>query len=188
METISFPMEIEGKFRVADVEALRRRLVAMAALELSTEQHTDTYLKHPSRDFRITDEALRMRCIDGTYWVTYKGPRREGHLKMRPEIELPLQPGTEREWFRIWQSLGFEQVASVAKSRQSFRVEANGRPVTVTLDMVEGIGSFTEIERIVQSEAELDAARDDIDQVALRLGLDCVEKRSYLSMVLERIR
>lgn len=188
MEASSFPMEIEGKFRVANVEALRLRLAEIEAVELTTEQHTDTYLKHPIRDFRITDEALRMRCVDGLYWVTYKGPRREGHLKMRPEIELPLQPGTENEWFRIWQSLGFEQIASVAKSRQSYRVVANGQPVTVTIDMVEGIGCFTEIERIVQSEAELEAARADIDQVALRLGLDCVEKRSYLSMVLERFR
>jgi adenylate cyclase, class 2 len=188
METNSFPMEIEGKFRVANAEVLRQRLAEIAALELTTEQHTDTYLKHPIRDFRITDEALRMRCVDGMYWVTYKGPRREGHLKVRPEIELPLQPGTESEWFRIWQSLGFEQVTSVSKSRQSYRVEANGRPVTVTIDSVDGIGCFSEIERVVQSEAELETARADIDQVALRLGLDCVEKRSYLSMVLERIR
>jgi predicted adenylyl cyclase CyaB len=60
--------------------------------------------------------------------------------------------------------------------------------VAVTIDRVDGIGTFAEVERVVDNEQELVAARRDIEAIATRLGLDTVEKQSYLSMFLERNR
>ncbi|MFN7625734.1 MAG: class IV adenylate cyclase [Pirellula sp.] len=184
----SFPMEIEGKYRVADEEHLRGRLREAHAEVLGAESHCDTYLRHPSRDFRVTDEALRLRNLNGNLFVTYKGPRLEGALKMRPELEVPLAQETFEPWLRIWKSLGFEVVATVKKTRESFRVAAIHSAVTVTIDRVAGIGTFAEVERVVDNEQELVAARQDIEAIATRLGLDTVEKQSYLSMFLEQNR
>lgn len=184
----SFPMEIEGKYRVGDEERLRSRLREAHAVSQGFESHCDTYLRHPSRDFRVTDEALRLRNLNGNVFITYKGPRLEGALKMRPELEVPLAQETFEPWLRIWKSLGFEVVATVKKTRESFRVIALHSPVTVTIDRVEGIGTFAEVERVVDSEKELVAARQDIEAVATRLGLNTVEKQSYLSMYLEQNR
>ena len=184
----SFPMEIEGKFRVADVERLRSRLRKADALALGVESHCDTYLRHPARDFRVTDEALRLRNLNGKLWITYKGPRLEGALKMRPELEVPLAEETFEPWLRIWKSLGFEVVGTVTKTRESFRVAALHSAVNVTIDRVEGIGTFAEVERVVDNEQQIVAARHDIEAIATRLGLDTVEKQSYLSMFLEQNR
>jgi predicted adenylyl cyclase CyaB len=107
---------------------------------------------------------------------------------MRPEIEVSLALQTEQEWLRIWQSLGFETVATVEKTRRPFRIQAGHGSVVVTLDQVAGIGAFAEIERVVNIPSELEPAQLDIQQTALRLGLEFVEKRSYLSMVLEQLR
>lgn len=188
MAELSFPMEIEGKFRVMDEAELLRRLEQVDAKLLASEEHLDVYLRHPCRDFRVTDEALRVRRLNGRYWMTYKGPRLEGELKMRPEWEVPLKEQTEEEWMRIWEALGFETVARVSKTRQPYQVMAAHGTVVATIDRVDGIGVFAEIERVVTGPEEIEHARDDIEQIARRLGLDRLEKRSYLAMVLEQQR
>ncbi len=66
--------EVEQKFRLSELESLRRRLLEMGAIAKETEDQVDTYLRHPCRDFRATDEALRIRRIQGNALVTYKGP------------------------------------------------------------------------------------------------------------------
>lgn len=181
----NYPMEVEGKYRVQDANRLEALLAECGAEFDREEVHCDTYLRHPCRDFRVTDEALRVRKVNGEPWLTYKGPRCEGSLKVRPEIELPLSSEHLEPWMEIWRSLGFERVHEVSKRRRVFRWSQAGRSLTVTVDHVDRLGTFAEIERIVHSEDEMAAARSDIETLSLRLGLDQVEKRSYLSMVLE---
>lgn len=185
---IEFPMEIEGKYRVSDVDRLMLELDRLGAVFQREESQSDTYLQHPCRDFRITDEALRIRVIDGVPFVTYKGPRREGTLKMRPEIEIPLGDTNMDAWHRIWQSLGFEPVATVTKTRRVYRMVLDGRELWITIDRVERVGCFAEIERVVQAEQDLEIAKADIEGIALQLGLTHMENRSYLSMHLELTR
>ncbi|MFN4904945.1 MAG: class IV adenylate cyclase [Planctomycetota bacterium] len=183
-----YPIEIEGKYRVDDPIDLLARLDRLRAEELESESHEDHYLRHPARDFKITDEALRMRRVNDQWLVTYKGPRREGPLKTRPEIELPLAPGTQEEWMRIWASLSFEPVGVVRKSRRVFSLAKIHPGMTVTLDEVHKIGIFAEVECVVHSDQELAAAEPAIASAAGNLGLSFIEKRSYLSMVLEQQR
>ena len=183
-----YPMEVEGKYRVEDIDDFTKRLRGTHAIEKGVEHHEDHYLRHPARDFRVTDEALRMRRVNDTWCITYKGPRREGPLKSRPEIELPLAANTYSEWMRIWNLLGFEPVAVVEKTRRVFSLIAFHPGLHVTLDHVEGIGDFAEIECVVHSPDELLAAERAIQAVANDLGLSFIEKRSYLSMVLEQRR
>ena len=60
--------------------------------------------------------------------------------------------------------------------------------MTVTLDEVSDIGTFAEVECMVHSDQELAAAEQAIESAAGNLGLSYIEKRSYLSMVLEQQR
>ncbi len=177
--------EIEQKYRVDHRDRLLEGLERVGGRFLRTEQHQDTYLRHPSRDFRTTDEALRLRSIDGTPFVTYKGPRLPGPMKMRPEVELPLVAGTEQSWLAIWNSLGFQVAAIVAKSREVYLLEGLGSPVTVTIDSVESLGLFCEIEVLVDRLELRDEAQNRIFGLAEQLGLEKVERRSYLGMLLE---
>src|SRR4051794_30357478 len=48
-ESLSF--EVEIKFRVADHDDLRRRLIAMGGVPGADVEQEDLYLAHPSRDF-----------------------------------------------------------------------------------------------------------------------------------------
>jgi adenylate cyclase, class 2 len=56
----------------------------------------------------------------------------------------------------------------------------------VALDVAEGLGSFVEVETIVESEADFPDARQAVIKLAGELGLNELEPRSYLRMLLER--
>jgi adenylate cyclase class 2 len=178
------PLEAECKFRVEDARLLEERLAGVQARFIGTESHCDTYLRHPSRDFRQTDEALRVREIDGQPHITYKGPRQPGPIKIRPEIELPLVPNTAESWFQIWNHLGFEVAAKVEKVRSIYEVVHDGRKLTVTIDRVSQLGTFAEIERVLANREETDLAQRDILELAERIGLKTIERRSYLGLLL----
>jgi adenylate cyclase class 2 len=182
---LQFPVEIEGKYRVDQVDMFLDRLQQLSPIEKTMEEHEDHYLRHPCRDFRITDEALRMRCVNQRWHVTYKGPRSEGALKIRPEIEFPLAEGTQEDLQRVWQALGFEPVAVVRKTRRVFSLEGFHQGMHVTVDQVESLGSFAELECVVHDETALREAERAIESLAIALQLGFVEKRSYLSMLLE---
>jgi adenylate cyclase class 2 len=181
-----YPMEIEGKYRVEDAIGLLAQLELLSAKELESEAQEDHYLRHPARDFRITNEALRMRRVNDHWHITYKGPRQEGLFKTRPEIELPLADGSEVGWLRIWENLGFEPVAVVRKTRRVFCLGHFHPGLNVTLDDVSFLGIFAEVECVVHSAQEHAGAEQAIGSAANALGLRYVEKRSYLSMLLEQ--
>ena len=179
------PLEAECKFRVPNADGLVAALGKLNATFVGSESHRDTYLRHPARDFRQTDEALRIREINGNPYITYKGPRLAGPIKIRPEIELSLVQGTVESWLQIWTNLGFEIAASVEKVRGIYEVEHLGRSLTVTIDSVKDLGDFAEIERIIQTSEAVDQAQEDILSLAEKLGLTQVEKKSYLGLLLQ---
>ena len=178
------PLEAECKFIAPTPEETRSRIIDLGGVFIKTEHHCDTYFRHPCRDFKATDEALRIRQINEESFVTYKGKRREGPIKIRPETELPLAANTVEGWFQIWESLGFEKVQQVKKTRQLFQLNRHDGPITVTLDHVAKLGDFAEIERVLTNENQIEAAQREILQLAEELQLGAIEKRSYLSMIL----
>ncbi len=179
--------EVEMKFRSADHDRLRRVLLERGAREEPAVNQEDVYLRHPSRDFAQTHEALRLRRIGPDNRVTYKGPRFPGPTKTREEIELPFGEGEDafRSLFRLFENLGFAPVATIRKRRTTFHVAGPPHEIEVTLDRVDELGDFAEIETIVRDEAELPPAQAAVLALAAELGLSRIEPRSYLRMVLE---
>ncbi|MDZ7730722.1 MAG: CYTH domain-containing protein [Natrialbaceae archaeon] len=64
--------------------------------------------------------------------------------------------------------MGFEPAAPVAKTRERWALEG----YTVTLDTVEGLGEFVEVETTVEAEAAIDAARTEALATLEALGID----------------
>ena len=86
---------------------------------------------------------------------------------------------------KIWEHLGFVVALTVPKSREVYELKHAGRLLTITLDQVESLGAFTEIERIVNSQSEIEQAQADIQEVGRMLQLTEVEPRSYLGLLLQ---
>lgn len=180
-------LEVEMKFPLVDAPAFDQGLRFLGAKRSSSRVDQDQYFNAPDRDFAQTDEALRIRTIGHANYVTYKGPKRDALTKTRTEVEVPIASGedTAREFAQLLTHLGYRRSAIVRKSRLTFDVERDGFAVEITLDDVDEVGRFVEIE-IQASEEQLDKARTAVMAVAEDLGLHNSERRSYLELLLER--
>lgn len=171
-------LEVELKARVRDLDAVRERLRSMHAVFESAGLERDVYFNAPSRDFGKTDEALRLREAGGRYTLTYKGSRSRDHpVKAREEIICGVESGEAMG--KILEVLGFSAVAEVRKWREYYRL---GKTI-VTLDRVENLGEFIEIEM----DPFADMPSSHLIDLAAALGV--TEKplqNSYLELLLRQ--
>jgi adenylate cyclase class 2 len=182
--------EVEVKVR-ADHDAVRERLDELDAQRVGRVTQEDTYYDAPHREFAETDEALRVRretsqeepTQDDTREteevVTYKGPLVEQASKTRREVETGVEDGDAAH--AVLDALGFESAATVRKERVRYRLDG----YTVTLDSVDGVGEFVEVE-IEADEDGIEAAREGAYAVLSDLGLDPDDqiRTSYLGLLL----
>ena len=181
--------EVEQKHRVEDAESLVVRLAERGAALWPLVVQSDQYFSHPCRDFAATDEALRIRTVGEASFVTYKGPKLDATTKTRREIELPLDRENEAglQFTELLAVLGFTPVAVVRKERRKFQLERDGCVVEGALDLVDGLGTFVELE-LQADDAGLVAAKRIIAALAEELNLGPSERRSYLELLLESLQ
>jgi adenylate cyclase class 2 len=72
----------------------------------------------------------------------------------------------------------------VSKVRSVYKIATHERELTITMDCVEGVGEYAEIERVVEDPSAIEDAKKDILELASQLSLGQIEKRSYLSLLL----
>ena len=184
-------LEVEVKFHVNDLLVLERKLrQQFGRVEFSKQvAESDEFFQHPCRDFKQTDECLRLRkrqLADGTHEhsLTYKGPKIDTSTKTRHEIEMPI---TEPErWKNLLVALGFRKSASVHKFRQRINLTVNQRHVEIVLDTLpelpEASRLFLEIETLA-SAGEFSECRALILDIAKQLELGDPVRDSYLKLV-----
>jgi len=175
--------EVELKVR-ADHDRVRDRLADRLADPVDEVTQVDTYYDAPHREFAETDEALRLReettaSGEATTELTYKGPLVEAESKTRREIETAVADGEAADG--IFGALGFEPAATVRKERERFALDG----YTVTLDSVEGLDEFVEVETEAEEDA-VESAREGAAAVLRDLGLDPNDqiRTSYLGLLL----
>jgi len=180
-------LEVEVKFAGVDHAALERQLLAWGATEVESRRDEDHYFNAPDRDFARTDEALRVRSIGAKNFVTYKGPRRDAATKAREELELPLAdgPAAAADFRRLLTHLCYRPSGVVRKARRVFELQRDGFPLHASLDEVDGLGRFAELE-IVAEEGRYETAKAALLATAAALGLTAHERRSYLELLLTR--
>ena len=180
-------IEIEQKFRGVDLESLRAQLREWGVEQWEQREEADHYLNAPDRDFAQTNEAFRLRRVGENNYLTFKGPRTDTEVKIRPELEVAVAPGGQsaEDLLKLFQMLGYRPVAVVKKHREQASFQRDGYQITACLDHVEHVGKFAELE-IVAPEPETANARAVLLQVCGELGLTNVEQRSYLSLFLSQ--
>lgn len=180
-------VEVENKYLVTDVAGLERAALLWGGANPVVEDvQCDEYFNHPCRDFGETDEALRIRACSGQTQLTYKGPRLDTITKTREELELEICDQEAKQSGTVLRSLllvlGFTSAGCVRKSRRTFSGIAGNFPVTVSLDAVEGLPLYAEIE-IICDPSDRDAATDHVLRIAELFGLTQPERRSYLELL-----
>lgn len=171
-------IEVEVKVRAQHAD-VKKRLDELDAEHVVDKTQVDTYFSAPHRDFARTDEALRVRKENGEAYVTYKGPKMDDKMKTREEHETTV--GSAEEARAVFESLGFEEFGTVEKERKVYELDG----AKVTLDDVNGLGEFVEIELEADGDAEIDGSRAAILDTLERLGLDSNDsvRDSYLELL-----
>jgi adenylate cyclase class 2 len=180
-------LEIELKFPAADFATIEGHLAKLGAAAEAPIDEADHYFNAPDRDFAKTDEAFRLRSIGAHNRVTYKGPKEPGPAKTRTEIELAIEDGAAAadKWRQLVQRLGYRSTAVVKKRRTIHKFSRDGFHLEACLDEVESIGKFVELE-IVADAAQKQRAQEILMAVAREFGLEKIEPRSYLELVLAK--
>lgn len=180
------PIEIEQKYRVANLAIIEAALTTQGATLSDAVTQVDCYYAHPQRDFGQTDEAFRMRAVGPENFLTYKGPKLDQTTKSRVEHEVRLADGPDAVGAigEILRALSFTPASIVRKNRRTCKLERAGFAIEVALDDVRKVGTFVELEIGVKDEAQADAAKTAIATLAQELGLSEVERRSYLELVI----
>lgn len=170
--------EVEVKVP-ADLAQVRGRLEALDAGARGRVAQVDIYFDHPGRSFAETDEALRVRRTDDRSVVTYKGPKVDPASKTRREIEVAVDDADATE--ALLRAVGFEPADEVRKVREQYAYGG----YTVSLDDVDGLGGFVEVET-EGDEAAIESLRDGAYDVLERLDLDPDDqvRVSYLELLL----
>jgi adenylate cyclase class 2 len=171
-------LEVEVKAHLEQPERVISNIIELGGHEIYFTVQRDTYYRHPGRDFAETDEALRIREEEGRSFITYKGPKLDPDTKSREELEVPLVD--PRDLGVLLLRLGFEPVAVVEKRRRGYLLGT----LEVCIDEVKGLGHFLEVE--ARECRDLEEGKKRVLGLLDTLGLDRMERRSYLELLLER--
>ena len=180
--------ELKASLHGMPVEALLNRALTQGFVPAGKVRERDIYFNGSSRDFRRTDEALRLRSVwnlpDGPRenLLTYKGPKLDQVSNARMEYETAVSDGETAE--KLLEALGYQTFAVVEKIRRTYRLA----DVSLCLDEVNGLGNFLELEILVQTEDCREAAVNRLLALLDRLEIpqDRLSRRSYLELLAEK--
>ena len=190
--------EVEVKFRVDDLKKYEEALEKFGALFVDVGEEEDYFFRNDALGFPDQGKMLRIRRRGSYLATTFKGPKLDATTKTREEIELPLVTRVSsasetrdalvermrREWTTFYERLGFEHVETVRKFRREAYVSFGMRAFTITVDTLDELGTFTELETIAE-ESEVEEAREVVLRFAEELGLTEPIVKSYLALLIE---
>ncbi len=157
---------------------IRSRLRKLKAKFIEIDFNHDVYYNHPTRDFRNTDEALRIRNSRQGLTLTYKGPKLDNRSKTRKELNVGILNKNIEELLLL---LDFKRSGEVKKERETWLFDN----VNILLDDVEGLQNFVELEILGDDEEQKSKVENKLKITANKLGLDpeTHKKKSYLKLL-----
>ncbi|MBY9007798.1 MAG: class IV adenylate cyclase [Candidatus Lokiarchaeota archaeon] len=193
-------IEVEIKIPLPNPEFIKEELKKMNGQYICSLIHEDTYYNMPEklRDFKETDEALRIRKsikfnkhhkeesqISNTF-LTYKGKKIDIETKTRKELETKVEDGEKlRELLNI---LGFREVLTVKKERELFKLTYKDYDIEILLDYIPVLQKyFLEVEYISPNEEKIDMIKALLFEFLGTLNITKADsiRKSYLELIIE---
>ena len=174
-------IEVETKLKTYDMAHIEERVKELIGECKGEKTEIDLYFNHPNMQILSGGCALRVREAGGKYRLTYKGPKKDDVTTSREEIEIGIE--SAREMIKILDELGFYEICRVKKLRKTYLLE----DLVITLDNVDDLGEFIEVEGKASNDEEFKEKKDEIFKLLEKLGLstDAISQRSYLEMLLD---
>jgi len=195
-------IEVEIKVKISDPNLMRKKFEENNGIYKLSLNHEDIYFNMPKglRDFRQTDEALRLRkSIEFNrdnkaktqkinYYITYKGKKIDKTTKTREEIEVKI---TEIEDMKnILKFLGFREVFTVVKKRELYDFIFNDTRIEALIDYIPVLEQhFVEVELITESSETVDENKEILFKFLRIFGIKKQEsiRKSYLELIINKM-
>ena len=181
-------IEVEIKLPIHRRSVIEHGLIDLGFVPGDLIRESDSYFTSEFHDFMKSDEALRIRESENftkassTALLTWKGPKLDSVSTTCKELETTV--GDSLICSEILHSLGYHKFSPVVKLRQYYHRDN----ITACVDQVEELGSFLELEIIVEQESERENALKKIE--AILHDFDCsmaeTTRYSYLFMLLKK--
>lgn len=178
-------IEIEIKAKITDPKLAFEKINYIGGKYSHSEKQHDIYFNGDKKDFKKSDEALRIREIpDGDDFkkiLTYKGPKLNSETKTRKEIEVEISDTENMADILI--NLDYKPSAIVNKVRRIFTYNE----YVITVDKLNKLGYYMEIEYVANEDDDIDTIQEEIFKIFEKMGITSgFEKTSYLEL-LEKI-
>ena len=168
-------IEVEVKARIDSFEEIEEKLKTIGAEKTKTEFQEDIYFQI---DFAKTDEALRIRTTNSQTFITYKGPKLNEKAKTRKEVEMAIESAEKAR--DIFEEIGFTPARIVRKNRLYYTYEN----FEISLDDVEGLPPYMEIEVALPDSEDYSEAQNRIFELFARLDItEGFERTSYMELL-----
>jgi len=193
-------IEVEIKVRISDPNLIKEKFKEHQGSYKFFLLHEDTYYNMPKglRDFKQTDEALRLRTSikydsnnkyniqDIDYFITYKGKKIDKLTKTREEIDIKIEDIEKMK--ELLKLLGFQEVLTIKKERELFLFQYKNYKIEALIDFLPALGQyFVEVEYLSDSKEEIEESREMLFEFLGLFGIykeDSI-KKSYLELILE---
>lgn len=185
-------IEVEIKVHITQAE-YKEMATRLSALEFnfSTKmKEIDIYYNGPNKNYFESGEALRIRTSENLNspqnksYLTYKGEKLDNLSNTRIEHEVEIDNFKTME--SIFAILGFIKLFDVEKQRDYYEKDN----IHACVDYVKNLGYFMELEKIISTESEKNAALVEIFLLLSNLNLsnDRLEGKSYAQLLFEKTK
>lgn len=195
-------IEVEIKVKISDPKLIRKKFENFNGVYKLSLNHEDTYFNMPKglRDFKQTDEALRLRKsiefnrnIKGigqkiNYFITYKGKKIDTTTKTREEIEVKINEIEDMK--NLLKLLGFREVFTVVKERELYEFTFKDTRIEALIDYIPILEQhFVEVELITESCESVDENKEILFKFLEIFGIKKQEsvRRSYLELITDKL-
>jgi adenylate cyclase class 2 len=194
--------EVEIKVLIPNPARLKEKFKENQGVYEFSLIHEDTYYNMPKglRDFKQTDEALRLRKSikfnkknprkgqEIEYYLTYKGKKLDKITKTRKELDIRIDNLDKAK--EILNLLGFQKVLRVQKDRDLYKFEFKNYEIEALIDYLPNLKKFfLEVEVLSSTEEQIGESRNILFEFLSLFGIskDDSIKKSYLELIIGKI-
>jgi len=196
-------IEVEIKVKISNPDHIRKKFEDFNGGYKLSLRHEDIYFNMPKglRDFKQTDEALRLRkSIEFNrnsrtkfqkinHFITYKGKKIDKTTKTREEIEVKIDEIEDMK--NLLKQLGFREVFTVIKERELYDFTFQDTRIEALIDYLPILEQyFIEVEILAESINNVENAKEILFQFLEVFGIKKEEsiRTSYLELVLSKLK